>query len=555
MADVRMCWAGLLLAALATGPAASAASAGVSGEIGYALADRVYLDRGASDGLQAGQQVFVDERKATVAELRIETVFDHHSVATIISRKRVLRPGDRFVVRQARPLPASAPASRPAAPLTATVEHFASATATGFSRVPFQSSAATPLVRRGRAEAFLRNQTWLYFDSAPLAAHQRGRLDLRLDAAIDAADHWHVDADASAVGELLHPADARLGRGSPVWLEVYRLSVAWRGIDGLELALGRRPSQQLRYGLVDGAFTSWRLQKNGPTLRLALGTRPDSVSLIPGASRPTVAGDIDGVARWSWGSLSYGAALGWMAHDYWQTEAGEGSARLALDLWRALAVDGDVGGMLWLGPGSVGPQLTFERVALGASLRLWDALQLRVAGRRLAHAALPTELALLPAGYLGGEPSYDVYGSANLALAPLAAIPLGLGVDGGVIWDAVHWQDRYWFSPGLSARFVHLWQLQTRLAYRCELGESGAQLGEVGFDLAPVAGLRAGLMQQGGVLVLQQTQQVRPTFATWLHVDWRVWRWIAVGLRGRALYGRAGNGLEVNGWIGAVDWM
>jgi hypothetical protein len=107
--------AALILAAV---PSASSAVLTASGQVRFVTAKRIYLDKGAADGLQAGVKVTFARARRAVGGCTIDLVGAHDAVC----RATGLLAGDVFVAPKRpsaapRPAPAALPALEPAATL------------------------------------------------------------------------------------------------------------------------------------------------------------------------------------------------------------------------------------------------------------------------------------------------------------------------------------------------------------------------------------------------------------------------------------------------------
>jgi hypothetical protein len=406
-----------------------------------------------------------------------------------------------------------------------------------------------------RVAAFLTTQAWLYSGRYPGAFTTRQRFDFRLDTALDARDRFHVSAAASVVAQEFRPGDARFERNAVAWAEVREALLAFRGIQGLELGVGRRAAPGLRYSLVDGAHAVWRFNK-GPTLRLIMGERPDTLNMRPDFRRPAAVAEMDGVLHLGrFASLGYGGGASWLGRNIVETEATEANLRFNAELLRTLYVDGDAAVIAYLGKRYQDPQLALDRASLSVGARLGRSTVVRVSGRRLGGAVIPSEKSVLPPGYLGGTPYYDVNSMVDTTVSLPWGASVGAGLAGGALWDSNHSTDRFYVAPEVRGRLSKLWGLSVRAAYHGELGPTRAQLVDVGVAAEPVQGLRVSAWQQAGVWILQDTNQVLPTAQTSLGMEYRFLRILTVGVRSRSLFGAAGSGVDVRGYVGAVDWL
>ncbi|MBI5493638.1 MAG: hypothetical protein HY904_01345 [Deltaproteobacteria bacterium] len=547
-------WMVLLLALAAAAPAQAGRT--VKTEVRFVHPEAVYLGAGREDGLRPGQIGEVIRQGRRVARVRIEAVAAHRAMAAPEGDFRARR-GDVVRITDAAPPPAPRAAAPPGAgPGRAPAPARVAAAGIPFPLVRDRARPGRPW--RRRAQAFLSTDGWAYLGGSQPAVTGRARLLLRMDLPLDSRDRLHATVHAHLVTQPLVLEGGALQPASVFWTEVYEAALAWRPGGGVELGAGRAPAPGLRYGLVDGIFVGWRFH-DALALRVSVGERADLVTLLPGLERPVLAGSADGVVRGGWGALGYRAALSWLGRDVVAVEGAEASGHFLLELARLLWVDGDVAAVAWVPRGGALPGVTLERLGLAATARQGP-LSVRGYGRRHASAGLTSELSRPPAGYLPGQPFFEVGASSSLALGTRWAGAVEL--DAGGVWDPSHARDRIYLVPQVRGRLLPLWSLSARAAYRAELGSTGAQLASFAVDAEPVAGARVSLWQQGGVIIVQDgpaledvlvdrgTRRVLWTYAWAATADYRMLGVLVTGVRTRGLYGTAGKGIELGAFVG-----
>ncbi len=518
----------LALLAVAAAPA-FAAKGDAQVDIKYVHRDHVYVNAGRDSGLTPGTTADVLRKGKRVARVRFESVSGKHASAVFVSRERLPKTGD--VVRfKPVPLPPTPPVVKRlvAQPVAAAAPDNAPRSFT-----PFGYQGHGVVQRKGtRAQAFLRSQGFVALDGRTVAATTRQRLWIRLDAALDPQERLRVAVDAHLVGQQFRPGDTRFEPYAVVWMELQEAALSWRSEKGLEIAVGRRPSLGLRYGLVDGVFVAWQLPVVSSTLRLAVGQRPHTTRLTFALNRPTATLGLDGAYQWRWGSASYAAGAAWLGRNYLSTEAGEASARATLELAQLLWLDADVAAVAWLPTTSLVPRGAVDRLGVMASTRQGP-FSLRGSARRLNNAPLPSDVVLLPAGYLPGMPFYDVGLGADVTLPGRYGV--GLGLSGGAMWDESHLQDRVYVSPEARVRLMEYSGLLLRGAVRTELGPTTSQTLDVGVSAQPVAGFHVGTSQQLGTWLLWDRRDIMPFWAWGLTAEYRFLNVFSAGVRGRGI--------------------
>jgi hypothetical protein len=533
---------------------ASAVEASVAhGEVVYVLADRAYVSLGGEDGIVLDTELEVLAGGRVIANLQVVEVAPRSSAARFVNRRRAPRPGDRVRAVVAAPHPAKAEAKELAAPGYVDSGAWAAATEAGLAKVHFAGDAK-PLaaLRPMRSSAHLKGVGWVYLDATGGGTVQREQLDLVISGPIDAAGRFVVDADMTATAQVVGTDNGRYREGRAYWLDVYRAALWFRGVEGLGLGVGRLPVHGLRYGLVDGAFADHRFGE-GPTLKFAAGLRPDTSSMGLAADRPTASLALEGDSFLSWGLATYGVAVSWLGRDHTKTEGTEANLDLGFDVTRLLWVGVDAGGAMVVPDTGGSTRFVLDRAGLATTLRIGGETTVHLAGRRLEEAGLGSDLLLLPAGYLPGVVTYDAFGGIDSNLGKLGPVVLDLSVAGGGVVEPGGDHNMSWASPGLVVRLPTVKQVHGRLAYRFEYGWVTGHLGELGLGLRPTEALTVDLMHQGGVLLTNSRHQMLVVQTTWVSLGYRLLERFEVALRGRGIYGEAGQGVEAMLLFGGRD--
>jgi hypothetical protein len=349
---------------------------------------------------------------------------------------------------------------------------------------------------------------------------------------------WWADADVAATGRALSPRRARFRPNDRLVADVYAASLSYRGSRALELALGRMAISRLRYGPIDGLRAGWAIER-GPTLSLEAGLAPDELSSLPASERPVISAGAAGDAALATSVLRYDASLSWLGTRQLATSAGEGHARLGLVVTDRFWIDGDAWAVA--APRDAGMRLGLESALLAASARLGADVVVRAEARRreLLGFGLGEDVVIEdPADAV----SYDTMLTVDAGHGELWGWLVRGSLDAGGTRGGYPDRLRGWLAPGVSARSP-AGRVRARVAYRAEIGWSGAQLLELGAVVDTGGGLRFDVLQQVGALVFPDLHAVEPMASTWLGATY-AWSSVELGLRGRALVGLGGNGGE-----------
>jgi len=533
------------LTCLAMLVASPVAAKPVVGEVTYVHAERVFVDLGRADGVEAGTNVQVLHRGKVVARLEVLEAGDHTCVARVLETKREIRPSMRARAVGIKAQPRKTPPVRPA---TAKAADWQPPT---YARVEYRAAPTVRALSRVRSSAHLRGAAWIYLETDDTQISQRDSLRIAVAGPMDKAGRFWVDADVDVTGEPLAPDDARFRTDDVVWVDIYRAEVSYRN-GGLAVGLGRAAPGRLRYGLLDGASLSYAFE-DGPRVGVAAGLRPDAVTLYPGLDKPTAIAEIAGDAATSWGLLSYAWSASWLGGEG-GTEGAESMAQLGLGIGSDWWLHADAGVFL-LTPAGETPYLVVDRAAVSASFHFLDQWVARVAARRWQDPNLPSERDELPSTYLTQGGTYDAVASVDGTLARWSWLALqGQMITGGGFGEEDHhW--RYWAAPSVTATASQWWRLRLRLGYRLELGWVGGQHVEGMLGIEPMNGLRIDVLQHGGVVVLSDTGEALPTYSTWLRMSAPLLDWLRLGVRARGIYGDAGRGVEASIWLAVHDLL
>ncbi|MBI5496399.1 MAG: hypothetical protein HY904_15355 [Deltaproteobacteria bacterium] len=538
-----------LWGALAAVPARAQADTRVR----FVNGDRVYLASGRADGVVKGATVYVLGDGATVARLEVESASEHRSVAILQGHLRAPRTGDVARILDPAPRPPARTTRPRATPRPVKRGEFVRATAQGFQAIAFRAQRPRVTARRTRAEAFLVGEAWAFAGGVgAVSGAARSRVVVGLDTPLDAADTFHATVDAAFTLQGQQPVSTvqRTASRAVARADVRQATLAWRGLRELELSVGRRGSSALRWGLLDGVFATWQ-RGSGPTLRLALGHRADTVSMFPSLLRPAATAEASDTYRGDWGWAAWETGASWLGRDVVATEATELSARASVNVARRLWVEADGAAVAWLQQNVSGPRASLDRLGVSGGVRVTDTISTRFQARRLGGDLFPSDARLLPPGYAAGTPLYDAAGVLDASVVPAASWSAGAALLLGATWDTSHAWDRYQLVPELRGRLSALWGLSARAAWRCELGRTGLQAVELALAAEPVKSLRVGARLQTGLWILQDVQRVEPFQVATVDASTGMGPW-RLGLRGRSTWGNTGNGAEAVAFIGAV---
>jgi hypothetical protein len=181
--------------------------------------------------------------------------------------------------------------------------------------------------------------------------------------------------------------------------------------------------------------------------------------------------------------------------------------------------------------------------------------------RRLEDPQLASEVDILPLWSLPGDVTYDAIVAIDGDLGDLGRLgdlgPLRASgsVSGGGTTDSPRTYAHAWASPALTVRASRWRAARLRVAYRFEHGWVGAHLAEVGIGLRLPGNLELDVYQQGGVLLLEESQLLLLSASTWIRLEGRLGDNFTVGLRARGDWLDAGRGVTASVWLGLVDWL
>ncbi len=516
----------------------------------YVHAERVYLDRGSTHGVGVGDGAKVTAGGKTIARLEVLDTAPHSCVARYVEMTRAPRIGDPAVIlRQHRPV-RDAPAATLRAP-SLTDGVWKQLSTTTFTKISFnENRAPVPVLRQVRSSAYLRGVAWVYVDANPVSIYQRQELDASVHGPIDDDGDFWVDADLRVDGQTIQPDGARFRPADPLRVDVYQASLSYLGVSKLGLALGRMPSSRLRFGLYDGAALSYELAEL-MKVEVGAGLRPDLITSVPGLDLPFASLWLSGSKNFSWGFGSYGMGASWLGQNG-KSEGLESSAGLTLGVGRRWWIDAEAGLLVVDGAASA---VTLDRMTVTSSYRVLETTTLRIAARRWQDPPLASASVRLPAGYLDNSGTWDTYAALDTALGRVGPLALTANIAGGGVTDATWSDPRLWVAPSLAMVASNWWRMRLSLGYRGEFGLLPAQYGEIGVGLEPTTSLRVDLWQQVGVLLPTESGDMLISTSSWLALAWAVAPSWSLGLRGRTMFGEAGNGFETHLWLSAHDWL
>jgi hypothetical protein len=292
-----------------------------SGTVRYAMAERVYLDAGAHQGLTPGSVVHLRRDGREVGTCRIETVAETR--ATCIGAGAV---GDTFALAPA-PAKPQPPSRHPPVPRGEEMRREAALASAAFEKVEFHAAERFPRRALG-AEVRLVHSAWSATEAG--SWHQE-----RLDVLVPGAPVWggfSLFADLSARRWSRRADTARFRPADQNQLYVWEAALAHRPQPGdYALAFGRlRPRFVPGATSMDGAQAGWRT-RGGIEAGLFGGAVPEPDTLAPSLRRGTLG-------------------------TYWIVERAQGTALLRHEARVAFSsspefgqrVEGELLGQLWL---------------------------------------------------------------------------------------------------------------------------------------------------------------------------------------------------------------
>jgi hypothetical protein len=377
--------------------------------VDYVTAARVYLDRGAEDGLGVAESLPFMRGGRAAGECRIETLGPHSATCTGAQ----LRPGDTAVLRAMEAKGEGKAPVRPLPPVPPPEELWEQREQVVRRELPLvKAKVEQPLglVRAHRSSAALIHESWVSAASDRGRWHQE-RLQLAIRG-VPIAAGTRLLVDLSTVRWTRRPLTFISPHRAQTQLFVHEAAVTRRESgDSWVLSAGRVwPWRAASLGVLDGAQVGWRSEDGALEVGGYGGVVPDALNLAPDLdfARPvfgaywayTRAGD--GAVRW----LQQEARVGYAAEP----------SRMEAEILTSAAL------ARWV---DVGMNL---RLVLGPRDRLIDVARFDLRTHPGAHI--------------------ELYAAARYEAAPMevlpavGAVPLGhrsLRADAGGYWKAAGW--------------------------------------------------------------------------------------------------------------------
>jgi hypothetical protein len=457
----------------------------------YLTADRAFINRGARDGVKAGQSapLFRSGRKVSVCV--VDSVADH-SASCAVKNAQV---GDRLNIDRKA---AAVVTPRPALPTEAELARrrgLADSVPTAVVDFDGTSLALGP-ARYGRVR--LSHSTFADLGSAA-GPFQVQTLDATLfDLPLKGG--FAASADLSVINYSRRPAEFRSPqKGSPL-LWVRELALTWQPDTVPVVArLGRiRLRHAPGLSVLDGAQLGWRAGEGRYELGVFGGAIPDALALTPRPSSWTAGAY--GMGTFASGSGADGwwfqpkARAGWAVRPVlgsrFETSAAVGwwwGARLSVQTQLDLSTAGAV---------AVEGPLSIDGASLDVAGRLGERLRISVSGRYrgiLAAEALPlgATLPMTRSAHCAGAVSYDLsptvtlkfFGGVAKEFVPglaqgYAGTELSLPtVLSGRLWAAIGYQEEPGWVWGRSAYAQAQWLPGSAFSLFARAGWYGRTLG------------------------------------------------------------------------------
>jgi len=415
------------------------------GTVTLAVVGGGYVDRGAADGLEAGDTLELQRKGRPAARCTVGALADHSAFCAGAKPER----GDTFRLARSKarspeekalpPLPTEAELERRAAALERAglepVEYTASGLATASSKVP--------------VSAGFRHTTWAS-SSAPASSFHLEQLDLALRA-FEPVPDWRISADATVWLFSGRPQEPRDPARSAVRLHVRELELEWDGKQRpWRVAVGRVWARDAP-GLssLDGLMAAWR-GVPGLTLGGFAGLLAEPLTFGVSTDRWTVGA----FQAWEWRGSG---ALSWFRQSLRAAAVGRPEPRGELEVMAQAGFKHplDVEGAVRVGAGDGSSGLDVARLAL-----TW---------RPIARLAFQ-----LQGRYTGTLP-HDV----TQPLAPATGVP-ALHVGGTAGWELIRGlvlSARAGFARDFNARLSRLFAGPEVAAPRLFAGKGGLRLG------------------------------------------------------------------------------
>ncbi|HYX91411.1 MAG TPA: hypothetical protein VE782_07615 [Myxococcaceae bacterium] len=431
-------------------------------KVEYVTASRAYLDRGAEDGIAAGESLPFARDGRPAGDCRIETLGPHSATCT----GAPLKPGDTAplrpvqVKREEVRIP-QLPAVPSAAELGALRDRLVGAVV---PLVKARLDAPAPgLVSapRGSSSVALRHQAWVS------AASDRGtwnqeRLQLAM-AGMPVAAGTRLFLDLSTVSWTQRPATFLSPHRAQTQVFVYEAALTRRDPGDTWVGSAGRvwPWRAAGLGVLDGAQVGWRSGDGTLELGGFGGIVPDALNLAPDLSRPMFG---------AYGAYTHASdgAIRWLQQEA-RVNYASAPARLEAELWTraGLARWADAGiGARFTSSSAGGRLIDTARFDLrthpGAHIDLFAAAR---------YEAAPMEV--LPA--VGEVPLGHRSVRADAGASFKTAGWLSAGLIGGYSRDLENDAVRAWAGPQIQAPALVGGRLGLFAAYEEEIGWVGGR--------------------------------------------------------------------------------
>ncbi|MHB8876572.1 MAG: hypothetical protein ACYC8T_22995 [Myxococcaceae bacterium] len=502
-------------------------------QVTYVTPTRVYLDRGASDGLSPGQSLKLTRQGRAAGSCEVEWLSAHSASCA----GEGLRVADRAALERLSP-----ERPRPALPLVPADElarRRQVVQGTGGRKVEFKGTDLGNPAGGALVQAALSHGAWASSSSAS-GPFQQERVDLGLRGAsvFGGARAW---ADLSVIAWGRRPPGARAFAGTPAQLTVREAEISLREEARSFAFAAGRTNPRFTPGLLvlDGVQGGWkgRATEGG----LYAGAIPDAVTLAPSLSRFTAGGYFTHRVVLQDGLFQPEARVAFLS----TPGGGRLEAEVAAHGWVGKAVDAHVQALFAAaaGGGAPGAPGLLEALRLDATLR---GERLKVQGGVRYDWSDAREVMPLGAGSFGMHGlRADATASYELSTA------LSLGVQGGVAGDFDTGQWREYAGPELSFPTLLGERGALSLGYQEELGWTGGRSAYLQAAVFPHEKVR--LLTRGSYF-MESAKPGAEGYAAQevglylgLELKVRRWLWLRGSLLGRAGLVAGGNGEEDSG--------
>jgi hypothetical protein len=257
-----------------------------AGGVVYQTRERIFLNRGQTDGLTVGTVLHLTREGRVTGQCKVDSVSEHAATCSGKGPK----PGDTFKLGAPVAGPVITQLPGVLTP-SETSRRQSMVSAQPLQKVAFdQSRAQSPLHLGGPVMVALHHNFWTSFAAAPGEAttFQSERLDLSVQGA-DITHGLRLFLDATAMYWTQQPPNARLPYTSNTVLLVRQTEIERRQSgDTFVGSVGRiLPAEAPGSPVVDGMQAGWRSSTGGLEVGAFGGFVPDPVSLAPSLNRWT----------------------------------------------------------------------------------------------------------------------------------------------------------------------------------------------------------------------------------------------------------------------------